>query len=113
MICIQTQTVTNGDMSANISSRALDVNNSWLDYIQCVFTGSPVGSMKVQISGDTTYDPAAVVNWNDYSGSTSAINGAGIIGYECLDASYRWIRVVYTATSGSGTLNVIHTTKGL
>lgn len=76
--------------------------------IQAVWTGSPVGDFKIQTSDDfyTVSQSALITNWTDYTGSTQAAGGAaGNATWRIADAGDRWYRVVYTSTSGSGTVN--------
>lgn len=69
-------------------------------------TGSPVGTVKVQHSVDFELDAQMipdgnVVNWTDVPSATISViagGGNGII--EVFSAS-RWMRLVYTAGSGS------------
>lgn len=97
----------------------------WLDQvygiaIQAVFSGSPVGTVKLQGSCDhggsgmpgQPPNDAAVVNWNDIKDSSTAVTGAGIVDWNYNGVFYNWIRLVYTATSGTGSLTVTVKTKG-
>lgn len=73
--------------------------------IQLSFSGSsPTGSFKLQASDDITYDASSVSTWTDISGSSQAITTDGNHQWKLL-ARYKWIRVVYTRTSGTGTVN--------
>jgi hypothetical protein len=78
-----------------------------------VFTGSPVGALKVQVSCDIgnpnspfPHSDDTVVNWVDLAGASASISGAGSVLINLADAGYSWIRVVYTHTSGSGSITV-------
>lgn len=79
---------------------------------QAVITGSPVGTLKLQISDDVVPPSLGpdqslnVVNWSDYTGSSSSVSGAENFTYNLLESGYGWIRLVYTKTSGTGTMNV-------
>lgn len=97
--------VTDGDMSANITSDVADL--SLIDGFSIVATiaGSPVGTFQVELSNDgTNYvaDPDSVV----------AVSGVQKIAYEKQINAFDKVRCVYTATSGSGTLNVQINGKG-
>lgn len=105
--------VTNGDMStASITSIVPPIQ--WQDNVglQMVWTGSPVGAFAVQVSMDQS-------NWATIP--SSAFNGTypvpgtttspGYLDLNQLSAPY--IRVVYTRTSGSGTLNILMDAKGV
>ena len=71
--------------------------------IQAVITGTPVGTLKLQASNDDT--ASTPTNWSDVGGSTVAVNGAGSVMWDYNNPNYNHVRMVYTATSSSGTLN--------
>lgn len=82
--------------------------------IQAVWTETPTGTLQVQVSDDivplsTTADPAAkVVNWSNYTGQSFALTGAaGSTFFQLFNAGYAWVRLNYTAASGTGSLNAI------
>lgn len=90
---------------------------AWLGHIanysiQLVFTGSPNGSFSLQASndpgqpngGNSNLLSTGVVNWTTIANSTQGVNAAGDLTYTVENAGYAWVRVVWTATSGSGTL---------
>lgn len=113
--------VTNGDMSASINSVGIILDQIPLASIHAVWTGSPVGTLKLQVSNDLVKIPvsgsadmaANVVNWTDYTGSSQAVSGAGDFMFNLLSNGYYWIRLVYTRSSGTGTLNVTFSGKGI
>ena len=111
--------VTNGNMTTTINSLGIDLNQVVLYSIQAVFTGSPVGTLKLQISNDivnpiaTGTQAVEVVNWTDYTGSSTPVTTSGNFVWNCLDVGYRWVRLVYTPTSGSGTLNATISGKAI
>jgi hypothetical protein len=122
----QVQLLTNGDMSqSSLTSTGVDMNQQVLASISAVFSGSPVGSLKLQISNDIVpvhpgtnipvgTDPAGnVVNWSDYTGSSENVTTNGNFTWNLGEAGYRWVRVVYTKVSGTGTLNVYFSEKGV
>lgn len=113
---LSSKIVTNGDMSSSINSLPTDVSQMKNVSIQAVFTGAPVGSLKLQFSDGFVLAPdddcSSVTIWTDYTGSSQAISAAGDFAYNLLDAGYRCLRFVYTRTSGSGILNVTFSGKG-
>ena len=111
--------VSNGDMSSTITSGVTEIRNQDNVGIQLNWTGAPVGSFSVQISIDHAQDSLGNVtvpgNWTSLALSPP-ITAAGTpdtayIDLNQMSASY--IRVVYTAGSGSGTLNAFITAKGV
>lgn len=93
--------------TTTVSSAALLVERTDTFSIQAVWTGTPTGAFKLQGSNDvgTTDDGAGVTNWTDIAGSSSSVSGAagnqlwtvGLCGY-------RWVQLVYTNASGTGTV---------
>jgi len=67
--------------------------------VQAVFTGAPVGTLKLQVSNDA-------ITWTDLTGSSTAISAAGNVLFDLWAPSYPLIRAVYTKTSGTGALNM-------
>lgn len=110
----QTLTLSSTDMSqTSITSSGI-----WLGHIsdfsiQLVFTGSPVGTFKLQASNDQGnedkgnggWSDSGVTNWTDLD-SAQAISAAGNLMYNYRGAGFRWVRLVYTKDSGTGTITV-------
>jgi len=89
----------------------------WLEHIICwslqlIFTGSPSGTFVIQVSNDPlSYEDVkngakTIGNWSDYTGSTSIITAAGDLFFNIKDAGYKWARVKYVFTAGTGSLTV-------
>lgn len=115
----QVSIVTNGDMSASINSNGIDVNQQVVGSIHAVFSGAPVGSLTLEVSNDIVPVGVAgnqssnVVNWTTYTGSATAVAAAGSVMYNLVDMGFHWVRLVYTRTGGTGTLNVVYCGKGV
>lgn len=122
----QFQSVVAGAMSGNITSAVTDIQ--FLDDIglQLNYSGSPTGTFSVQVSADHSEDfngnvlvagqwiPLTLSYWNGTSSITAtsiptSVGSPIYLDLALLSAPY--IRVVYTAGSGSGTLNVFLTAK--
>lgn len=86
--------------------------------VQVIITGTVTGSLKLQGSDDfrvpSMNDPTGVnvVNWTDITGSTQSISGSGNGIYNSPSCQFRWIRPVYTAVSGTGTMTINVEGKG-
>lgn len=95
------KTITNGDMSAaTLTSTPTNIINKDNVAIALVWTGSPVGTFAVNVSQDkTTWIPLTLSTTPVASGS------AGSIGLDLNQLAFPHIQVVYTKTSGTGTLN--------
>lgn len=91
----------------------------WLGHIdnfsvQLIFTGAPIGTFTLQVSNDVGNLPngtgiqsnqeGGITNWSTVADSAIAVNGAGDCFYNFRNSGFNWVRVVYTATSSTGTL---------
>lgn len=102
-----------GDMSGDITSAAQQLDYTIGFSVQLVFAGSPVGTFKLQSSCDPSVYPAAPTNWDDITSSSQAISAAGSGTYNFNQTpGFKYVRAVYTRTSGTGTLNARINTKG-
>lgn len=114
----QAQILSAGDMSlASFVSKVVDLGNVNLGSIQAVWAGvAPVGVLKIQLSNDiisNTADPnVAVVNWDDFSGSSFNVSGnAGTHIFNISNMGYKWLRLFYTRTGGTGSMDANMTAK--
>lgn len=110
--------VTAGSMAASITS--LVTNIQYMDDVvyQIQWTGTPVGTFTVQVSEDYQQSGGTVLNAGTWTTLTlsSAITAAGSADQAILDLNqlpYSWIRLVYTRTSGTGTLNAYISAKAV
>jgi len=99
--------------AANFTSEGYYLGHITNYAVQVVFTGSPVGVLKVQVSCDVgnpnapfPHSDDSVQNWVDLSGATANISGAGTVLMNLVDAGYSWARLAYIHTSGSGSITV-------
>jgi len=99
------------DMStATITSTTVDVGRTSQYSIQAVYTGSPVGSIQINASND--YPCGGATNWTLAPPTAAvAVSAAGNNMWNVSYGNYNCLQVVYTKTSGSGTLNVIYGSK--
>lgn len=104
--------ITNASMGANVTSSVSDI--IYLDNIGVQVTWSagstPVGVLSIEVSADYAQDYLGNVtnagNWVAIGSLTAAVSGnSGSVYFDINQISAPWIRVVYTRTSGSGTLN--------
>lgn len=94
------QVYTNQSMVASSNSLPLNIDECVSYCVHAKFTGAPVGELKIQGSNDP-----AILGYDDITDSISAVTEAGgyILNVEL--PAYSFIRLVYTATSGTGTIN--------
>jgi len=107
------------DGSISQTSAPLIVDHSWGFAIQLVITGTVAGTVKLQGSCDpgpnanfqAANDPY-IVDWTDIANSSLPVTGAGTLTYDVVKTAYPWVRVVYTASSGTGTITARFNAKG-
>lgn len=95
----------NGDMSGNLTSTTIDTSRVSSVVFYASWTGSPAGTLKLQVSIDGT-------NYVDLPDSPVIVSGASDFMWNVTDTNYDQIKLVYQATSGSGSLNVKANIKG-
>lgn len=79
--------------------------------IQVTFTGSNVvGTLKLQASnypGDGTgIGPSAAAEWIDVEDSSQAVTASSSHMWNIDGAGFRWVRAVWTYTSGTGNISM-------
>jgi len=103
-----------GDMSGNLTSKVTILNGLSMFSYQINWNGtSPVGTITLQNSDDYTQDAAGNVlnpgTWNNMVLSAptpvSGNTGQGFI--DVLQCSAYAVRIIYTATSGTGQMEII------
>lgn len=117
------------DQSASFAALASSVNGPAINVehlegvsfiVKTTDAGSLAGSFKLQISnnaftgnvGVSTYqNPNAT--WLDYSGSSQAISGAEVKGWNVTDLYFKAIRLVWTSSAGAGSAEVNIQAKGV
>ena len=100
--------VTNGNMSANITSPLLDMSTVEAIVFYANWTGTPTGTLKLQVS--LTENNTDFV---DLPGSSQSLTGiAGKFMWNITDTNFDQIRLVYIAGSGTGSTNVQVNAKG-
>jgi len=113
MQMVSTKISTAQSMGGSFKSTGLDVSKVNLAGIQAVWAGggSPVGDFSIEVSNDEVDAVGSVTNWTTYSGSVISITTDGDLFYNLANIGFRYIRLSYARTSGTGTLNAILITK--
>lgn len=103
--------VTNGNMSAPITSAVTVIQNTSQIGYDISWTGTPTGTFSVQVSNTYSQYPDGSVNnpgtWTSLtlSSPTTAAGTSGS-GFIDIDATSAYaIRLIYVPASGTGTLN--------
>jgi hypothetical protein len=113
--------LTNASMGGDITSTGINLINIYAYSVQVNWTGgsAPVGIFKLQGSNDpgdngSGQGVSQPTNWTDITDSPQAITGTpGSVLFDVVACSYRWVRLVYTRTSGSAIANAIINVKGV
>lgn len=107
------QNIAATSITPSFNGPAIDTSQILQISLQAIVTGSsPTGTIKIQASNDictTANLPAASftpTNWTDISGATVSYSAVGAVIIPKLDLCYRFIRIVNTFTSGTGTVAV-------
>lgn len=107
--------LSSADASASKQSDVIDGSQLYSISIQGAVTGTAAGTLKLQYSNDFVGNPAIPqpINFSDVPTATVAVAGAGVYSIPKTELCYRWLRIVYTATSGAGTITVNSNTLGV
>lgn len=105
--------ITNGNMAGNITSAVTVIQNLSMISYDVSWTGStPVGVMSVQVSNTYSQNMDGTVknagNWSTLllSPANPAVSGnTGNGAIDVMATGFYAIRLVYTRTSGTGTMN--------
>lgn len=113
------QILNNVDASVNQQSFGIDLNYRYGVSIQAIITGSPIGILRLQGSNDYGSRNSSipdqgqgVVNWSDIANSDTPVAGAGSASWNFQGSFYKWIRLIYVATSGTGNITARANSKG-
>ena len=97
--------LSNGDMSGDLASSISTVKYMDNMAYQCAWTGSPSGTLNVQVSLDGT-------NWASLSSTGIDVSGGSPQFIDVNQTSAGYIRCIFTHTMGSsGTLNILMSSK--
>lgn len=98
-------------MAGNISSSAVNINETMLGGIQAIWTGTaPVGTLTVQVSN--AQPPTSDTDYTDF-GSLAVSGNSGSDAFNLELLGFAYVRLVYTRTSGTGTMTATCNRKSL
>jgi hypothetical protein len=102
---INREIITAQSMGASFNSDPVYVGGAPGFSIQAVTSSSssPVGTFKLQASNDL--QTGSVTNYTDIPDSDIAVSGDAVDMWDVMDHQYKWVRVVYTRTSGTATVS--------
>ena len=105
---INRQIIKDGVMSSTntIYGDILQIDQGMTVAFECVFTGTPTGTLTVEGSNTGS-------NWNTLDiDINSPVGSAGTTGIDILRTGFRYLRLKYTNISGSGVLQAYIYAKG-
>lgn len=117
MIICNAPIIVAHSLAATFKSAAIYLEQDMVVSIQAIWSGAPVGNFSLQ----TSCNPAQPLeganipesDWTDYTGSSTAAGGAaGNVTWRVATLGDRWMRVVYTFTSGTGSVDARFNAKG-
>lgn len=102
------------DVTGGWTSQAICTEHVLNYSIQITVAGgaAPTGTFKLQFSNDLgspnsaseAEREVAVTHWTDITSATSAITTNGDVQFNRSNDGFRWVRVVFTFTSGTGNI---------
>lgn len=98
--------INNQRMDVNLSSVGVFPFKTSNFSLHAIYSGTPNGTLLLQCSNDPTDVPSEIVNWNDIADSTVTVTSADKTMYNLNKIAYKWLRIVYLASSGDGYLTV-------
>lgn len=109
-----------GNAAGNLTTIAGLLAHVFAFSIQVVITGTAAGTLTLQGSNDPVPDanfPSTPVwtptNWTEIANSSEPVSGAGTVMYDFNQTpGFNWVRVVFTSSSGTGTMTIRLNTKG-
>ncbi len=95
-------TITN----ANVITAPVAVEFYWGCAVRSTWTGSALtGTVTLQASNDSA-------TWDSVTNSTQNVSGPGGFMWNVMNVNYRYVRVSFTYTSGSGAIATLTNCKG-
>lgn len=89
--------------TASSTGPAILIANCVALSVHAVSTGDGIGVVKIQVSNDSIKD--VPTNWSDLASATIAVTAASSLVLPKIDVCYQFMRLVYTKTSGTGSLS--------
>lgn len=102
--------IASGSLASTLTGDSHGVAQFSTGSVQAVWTGTPTGDFTIEVSNDAPNTTPS--NWTELPDSTQAAGGAAGSHVWYLDhIGYTHIRLVYTSTSGTGSVTARFTGK--
>lgn len=92
--------ISSGNATLTLHSSPIDTAFSLKGSFQAIFSANNSGALTIEASNEAV----APSHWSQISSTT--VTGASLAIVAPIDLCYRWIRVSWAPSAGSGTLNV-------
>lgn len=92
-------------LTASLTSDVCDVRTEVVYSVQASWSGTPTGTLKLQLSNDAT-------TWTDGPSPQTLSGAAGSYLWDTVQTGVGYVRLAYTFTSGTGTLSAVFGCKG-
>lgn len=109
--------VLSGADTGSVNGSAIDANQLVSASFQAVFgDATAAGTLKIQASNDVApvqyTSPSGVgvftpSNWADIPNATASVTSGGSVVVSIAQTNFRWMRAVYTRTSGGSTTVIV------
>lgn len=113
----QYPSIVAGNMAGNLTSPVTNIQFLDLIGLELDVTGTPSGTIAVQVSASYSQDNNGNVlnagQWTTLTSQTITSGSPTTTYIDIIPTSAPWIRLTYTASSGSGTLNAFVTGKSV
>jgi hypothetical protein len=107
---VNDEIISGEDVAENQESIAIDASYLFQVSVQANISGTtPAGTLKIQCSNDKIVASnlaanTVPVNWSDIPDADVAVTDEGSFVIPRTELSYQWIRLVWTASSGTGAI---------
>ena len=97
---------TNTDMTGSLTSEPVDLNNMLHIGVHAIWSGTPAGDLYYEVSGQIGQPTV----WEVYD--SVSVAGSGTQYWIDRNIPYRWARLRYVPTGGTGSISADSITKG-
>lgn len=106
-------TLLNAAATRALTSDVLDLQQIVNLGLHLIATGTPTGSLLIEVSNDLVNSGDKVANWGQYQAPTALSGAALSTPVSIPNICFRWLRVRYTFSSGSGQIVVNYCSHGV
>jgi hypothetical protein len=105
--------LTNGNMSGNLTSSTIELSSYYANSISCLVTAASGLSGTLNLLGSVDGTNFTAVKNGGGTAITLTVSGNGPYIFDIPATGLQYVQITYTASSGSGTLNITAYQKGI